>query len=312
MTAAAVVEDPRLQDYAFWQGALQGNPPELVRGVAECGFYRHRTRDGEFIGIAVWRNGEGDLVGRVGAAGRVVEADEEWCERYFAWCAKNPVTEPAYRVWCETGKWPDDVPEVERRSNGEPHIILKETIADMRKEAETWLAGIGGAVTTQEQADKAGNFKDRFAELEKEAVQSHKVAKEPHLKAGREVDAAWKPVAAAGDDAKRWAASLSEAFLKAERARAVQAAAEKAAAGQAVRPEDIKVKAGTRGRGTTLRTYKEVRCTDHAALWAHYRDDERIYKHPDVMRAVMRLAEVEIEAGKEIPGAAIVTEQRAV
>ncbi|TVR06672.1 MAG: hypothetical protein EA385_15250 [Salinarimonadaceae bacterium] len=330
-------------DYAYWLAALQGERIDLNEATDEttgstypepaCGFYRHRRRDGEFDPVAVWRNGDGDLVAKIGGAS-TVPADSAFSERVFAYACKSPITEDVYRAVMGGADWPEDAPSKDEmrgraekrladefepedpkpspaRKNAPAHIIAEETIKELRAEAEKWLKSIGGKVTTQEQADRAANFGDRFAELEKEAVSTHRKEKEPHLEAGRAVDKAWKPVAALGDENKRWAKKLNTDFLIAEQKKAAAELAKKAAEGAPVKADDVKVKAGTRGRSVSLVTVTNFHCTDADALWDHYKNDpkKRVQMHPDVVKVVAKIATAELNAGLDVPGACLKTEK---
>lgn len=324
MTATTNNVDP---NYAFWLGALAGSPPELTVGRAESGFYRNRQRDGSLQPIAIWRDNGGNLMVKIGAErSKRIEREDEFCERVFSWCCKNPVTEAAYRTFMETGAWPEDVPDVAEKAQAaaltkavatnpggalsnsvvaETHVVITETINELRKEAEAWLASIGGEISCQEHADKAGNFASRFGELEKEAETKRVAEKEPVLKLQREIDGKWQPVKTAGDRAKRWIKGLMTKFLQAEQARKLAEAAQRAQEGASVKEADTKVKAGTRGRSVSLRTVRELRVTDFDTLWAHFENDKRFRAHPDVTRVLGRLAESDLNAGREVAGAKI-------
>lgn len=294
-------------DYHHWQDALARKPVDWPLNRAMPGFYRNRQRDGAMVGIAVWLSPDGRPVVKVAKGpARTLNTEveeEEWAERHFAWCSGNPVSEQSYRQWLSTGTWPDDAPEIERDHNAAVEVQISESIADLKREAEAWLAEIGGTVQTQEHADRAANIADKFAELAKEAETTRTAEKKAILEQGREIDGKWKPIVDAGDKAKRWAKSLLDGFLKAERARRLAEASEAAAQGRAVRDTDVKVKAGTRGRSTSLRTRQEYRCTDAAALLAHYRDDPRFGVHPAVLTALADLSKHDLLAGQTVPGA---------
>jgi hypothetical protein len=58
-----------------------------------------------------------------------------------------------------------------------------------------------------------------FAKLEKSSDEARKVEKEPHLEAGRAVDAKWQPVVKRAAELKVWAKKSTEPFLIAEKAR---------------------------------------------------------------------------------------------
>jgi hypothetical protein len=297
--------------YDYWLSALDGGAVDWPRNFAMPGFFRKNERDGSKVGIAIWLTDAGRPVVKIGtAAPKVLQTtaqEAEFCEYSFAWCSKYPVSEDDYRVWLSTRKWFDDVPEaVLSNASGAPHEVIAETIADIRRQAEEWLAGIGGSVTTQQQADTAANYADRFNELAKEADKARTTEKEPILKAQRDCDGRWKPVEAAGKDAKRWAAGLTDAFLKAERARKLAEAAKAAEAGQAVRDEDVKVKAGTRGRSVVLRKHKELRFPDMPALRSYLAADDGFWEHPDILNAIGHIVRKRLDAGVAVPGAAMV------
>lgn len=115
----------------------------------------------------------------------------------------------------------------------------------------------------------------------------------------------------AGRDAKKWAASLTDAFLKAERARKLADAAQAAAEGRPVRDADVKVRAGTRGRSTMLRKHEEPKVDDYDALFAHFVEDERFIRHPQVAIALGQIAKLEIAAGRVVPGFRMITVETA-
>jgi hypothetical protein len=293
-------------DYDLYWQQLEHGHADWPANQAMPGFYRKRERNGTKVGVAIWVGNDGRPVVKVGKA--AVEAltttsrEAEFCEYAFAWIAKHPVTEESYRAWLTTGVWHDDVPEADVDPNAPPHVVVKETIADLLRQAEAWLAEIGGEVKTQEQADKAANFADRFHELAKESETKREVEKKPHLDAGREIDARWKEITDAGKSAKKWANGLTDAFLKAERARKLAEAARAAEAGEAVRDADVKVRAGTRGRGTGLRKSEQPHVTDMTALIEHYRNDARFWKRPMVCAELGALANLDTKAGGTVPG----------
>lgn len=313
MTATELTED-----LTVWQGLLRGERPEIEKNVPYCGIYRGRLKGQETDSPVRIYVEDGEVVvwdGRRKVGSRTCLADAAWAEDNMGWLLKRPITAEAYEHWIEHGSFPDEVttPEVPRshadRPNAAPHELIQERIAELKQEADAWLVSIGGVVKNKEHADKAANYADAFAELAKEAEAARVAEKEPHLTASREVDSTWKPVTTAGEQWKRWAKGLCEAYLKAERQRLAAEVAARAAAGEAVRPEDLKVKSGTRGRAVSLRTVKELTYSDFAQVRAHYRDDDRIWKHPDVLRVVGQIATTDLNADKPVPGAAFVEKQ---
>lgn len=296
--------------YDRWQDALDGKAVDWPRNVAMPGFFRKDERDGTKTGVAIWPSKNDRPVVKVGKSAprtlNTTSEEAEWCEYLFAWISKNPVSERSYRVWLDTGEWPDEVKLPDRsNSAGAPHEVIEQSIADLKAQAEAWLAEIGGEVKTQEQADKAGNYASAFAELAKEAEDKRTDAKAPVLKQGREIDGLWNPIKAAGDKAKTWAKKLAEPFLKADQARKFAEAAQAAAAGEEVRASDLKVKAGTSGRSTSLRMIERAQVTDYDAAFAHYAGTPRFKAHDMVRAAIDRLAEADLKAGHAVPGASL-------
>jgi hypothetical protein len=312
--------------FAYWQARLRGEHPDHTVGRAEAGYWRLRLRDGRTVPIFLWREEGTDRLCMVYDLGqpRYVEDEAAFCERTFAYALKNPVTTASYKHYLQHQRWPEDVPDVSAQvdnrlneisesmgHNAPPEVVISETVKELREEAERWLKSIGGEIRTQADADKAANFADRFSELEREAEKVRVNEKEPHLRASRDVDAKWQPVKKAADAAKRWAKGLPEAFLKSERARKAAEAAAKAAEGQAVNPDDLKVKAGTRGRSVSLRGRKILKVTHPEALWDAYARDERFRGDPDVQSVLHRLAFGDLQLGKTVLGAEIITQESA-
>ena len=78
--------------------------------------------------------------------------------------------------------------------NSPPSAIeaFSAAIEDVRLEAGNWLDG--SAIETQAQADAVGIIVSTAKKLGRDADLARKADKEPHLEAGRVVDAAWKPL----------------------------------------------------------------------------------------------------------------------
>lgn len=198
-------------------------------------------------------------------------------------------------------------------SKAAPHELLLARINDLVSDRKTWLSGIGGAIATQEQADRAAAFAEAFGALEKEAVEAHRVAKEPHLKAGREVDKTWKPIGDLADEAKRAAKALLTPYLKKQqddaREAARKAAAEAAERQEPALVEPIKPRAINGGRGVTLRTVRSAAVTDLPKLAAYLAGMAN--PAPDFVEVCRKLAEKALKANIDVPGAEMVEKQEA-
>ena len=209
--------------WALWRQAVADRKPvDSPKGVIALGFYR--ARDNEAVSFA---EESGEIVCWRSSSFPAPRQADAMLDLFARVCLQ-PVSYEDFSAYCDAGRWPDQVAPVDVPADLPPHERAQATISAQREAMSEWLKSIGGAVTTQEHASKAGNFADEFAKLEKAATAAHKAEKEPHLEAGRAVDRTWKPVIERADELKRWAKKAVEPFLIAERARI--AAEEKGAA----------------------------------------------------------------------------------
>jgi hypothetical protein len=147
----------------------------------------------------------------------------------FASCCKSPVSYEVYTAFVETGVWPEDAAPEEPEADASapeqtPDEALDAELAKQRKAAREWLTKLGHKPATQEEADKAANFGTEFGAIETKAEKARKAEKEPHLEAGRKIDAKWNAIKDPAAVAKTWAKGLSDDFIKAEAARREEAA----------------------------------------------------------------------------------------
>lgn len=319
--------------WKYWRAMLKGQEFPTHPAFVPIGFYRldnraTSRRAASSYPVAIYDvDAQGNSVpksvqmghGEPFVIGNDPAAEEDFSFKTFAKCCRNAITHATYLYWLEHREWPQDQPAAAiaaseaPRSNTEatPDLVLRETIAELRAEADKWLTSIGGSVTSQEQADKAADFASRFAELEKEADEARLSGRRPHLDRAEQVQKTWAPVVDAGHYNKRWAKGLSEDWLKAEKARKLREAAEAAAAGKAVSIASLGVKAGTRGRAVSMRGRVEYRCDSYDAVFAHFKDDPRLKAHLLVVQACGQLAKAALEAGETVPGARLETVESA-
>lgn len=226
-----------------------------------------------------------------------------------------------------------------------PYEKAETEIGNLYDEAKLWLDG--AVIATQGQADDIANLLNMLRAAEKKADEARKVEKEPHLEAGRAVDAKFKPLLEraklATDGCKKalapWLAKLeAEKAAKAEAARkeadekrkaaedairAAQAAdlaerekaeallkeAKKADAAASRAEKDTAKAGGATGRAISLRTeYRPVLVNEMAARRHYYET-----AHDELLAFLQSLAERDVRAGKrEIPGFNVISEQKAV
>jgi hypothetical protein len=321
--------------FAYWRNALVGSFGAIHENDPQPGYYRTKPgRDGRAIPVAIWREADG----RVAAIrdGLPVDPSTIW-----TWCCLNPVTYETYVAVAERGEaWPEDVPSVDGGRvgarvgtadanacdtagpggaavpplpgflpgpghNSKGAVVgrameLKATIDGLWLQASDWLGAIG-SVSSQVEADRAANFAERFGELEKTAEEERTSEKKPVLEQGRAIDAAWKPVIGAAEEAKRAMKKALEPFLIAE----TQKLKEEAGFGGVMDG----ARAGTNGRRVALRRTRRVHVSDRNAFIAHYRRDGRLYADEAVQKVLLKLAEADLTAGRAVPGAEIVEEQ---
>lgn len=223
------------------------------------------------------------------------------------------------------------------------NMIGHNILTDLRARVKITLEKLAGVKSVD-----AGNAKDVKGLIDdakalcKEIEETHKQEKEPHLAAGRSVDAAYKPLAEEVSTARAATNKLLEAHVVAEQARANAEAAEArrkaeeiAKAAQAAEAEDaflapvIDVAAANTqahiaenaaitagrvtsasgvGRASGLKTYRFAEVKNAKELVAFYAG------HPDVLGAATKLANAAIRAAKggpvSIPGIEVKEEQR--
>ncbi len=225
--------------YAWWQSAVaavaagQKIPDVPERDMACFGRYAGTLkRNGPLVGMAIYpakdksgiwvKLGHGDpfLL-------ETLEQEQDFCEGRFAWIARKPVTNEAYKAWVETGQWPSQAPQVSDRvqTNAPPEVVLRETLDELTREFDTWIASVG-EIRTKDDGDKAADFKGRFAEIAKEAEDNREEQKRPHIDAGKAVDDLWCPIRDGSKAAAKRAAAAAQSWLTFDRARKLREAAE--------------------------------------------------------------------------------------
>ncbi|MFO1148312.1 MAG: hypothetical protein U1E62_08040 [Alsobacter sp.] len=178
-------------------------------------------------------------------------------------------------------------------------LLLAEILA-LRETASDWLA-VASPLTEQIEADRAANFAERFSNLEKQAEAARVAAKAPILEAGRAIDATWKPVVDQAASGKSLMKRALEPFLKAERERLLTLQETGDIAAQSSPP-----RAGTQGRRIGLRQQRRVVLRDRDALIRHYRREPRFWEHEGVAAVLLELADADLKAGRQVPGAELI------
>lgn len=321
---APPLESMEAIEWSYYNALLAGTePPKMHPWFAPWGYYRKDdVRKGTSVAVSILPDAQKRRWVRIGdgKAFRLKTPEEEgkFCYDELSYFSRKVVSYEAYIFWMEHKRWPPEkvADAIEASAapadhNGPPETIAWEALNELAVQAREWHQSLGEAgITTQADADKAGDFASRFAEMEADANRLREEGRKPHLEAADAVQKVWKPIVDNAADVKRWVKGLVAAFIKAENARKLKEAAEAAERGEAVKMGDLKgAKAGTRGRAISARTRAEYRCDDYAAVFAHYRDDPRFRDSPAVASILGKMAKDDLEDGKTVPGARLETVQ---
>lgn len=169
-------------DYSYWEQSLADKKMPVHDGDPQCGFYRKKNKGGVDQACAIWVQ-DGKHIATVN--GRQTDAQELW-----SWVCQRPISEQTFNSFNESGEWPDDAPSIGHNlESGDIHSDLLHEFAGEKEMAEEFLKT---PITTQDQADTAATWSKRLSGISKRATDYHKVEKDPHLQAGREVDDKWR------------------------------------------------------------------------------------------------------------------------
>ena len=328
------------QSYSYWHNALYGKFGPIHENDPQCGYYRmRRRRGGEWIPVAIFREDDGEVLAL--CKGEMKDAFEVW-----TWCCRYPVDYEVYRAVAEEGKhWPEDVlasgladpstmssliakgdpspiqtPTIGHNSSGitEAEGLLEE-IEALKYLSSNWLEEIG-SIRTQSDADRAANYAERFGMLENKAEALRTSAKRPILEEGRRIDAEWKPVIAQASDNKAKMKKSLEPYLLSERERILKEEAEREASlsadgGEGSDPSSLFLsststtlppRAGTHGRRIGLRTKKVVSVVDDEAFISGFKSNDRFWRDKAIRSSMLKLAESDLAAGYQVPGAVLI------
>ena len=312
--------------WAWWQAALK-NPASIGKtlpvheGDPQQGYYRIRYgKDKPYEPVAIWRDEQGNWLAY--RSKREVRAEDIWTG-----CCRNPISYETYVNASEGRGWPDDDGVVASQVNP-PEPTIGDNSGDvdeaeaLKDQIAAALAGMDAyaKITDDATAAKALSLRNRLNELSGQADKIRVKEKEPHLEAGKAVDAKWQPLvksAKAGADKVRdsigaWETHKlqeqrkreredEQARLAAEQAsreqRADAAVIEAPASAAPVEAAPMPIKA-TYGKAASVQVKVVVdQVTDWAALYAY------MANRPEVQDLLRQLAQKAIDAGRtNVPG----------
>lgn len=316
VNAGAVAAD-LVNRWAWWMKALKGEFGPMHEGQPEQGFYRTRFKGGKWEPVAIWKDEDtGQWIAY--RAGREADPGEVW-----NFCRTHPITREAYDRAMSGQPFEDEdatvAEQVAAAGHNSGEVDEAETIKDQIAAA---LAGLDAyqSIKDDATASKALSLRNRLNELSKSADNIRVKEKEPHLEAGKAVDAKWQPLvksAKAGADQVRDAIGAweteklhrqREAERKAEEARRLAEEAARKHEGDAAVLDAPKVETApaeapapikaTYGKAASVQVKVVVKdVTDWSALAVY------MSSHPDCQALLRQLAQRALDAGRtNIPG----------
>lgn len=350
MRNAGTVAAQMTDRWSWWRLALEdetqiGKSLPVYPGSYEIGYYRTRSKGGQWEPVGIWVGEDGQDVGY--RNGRKVDD----LVNLFHWCCRNPISYEAYVKASEGGGFDDEPPAPvghNSAASDDPREALWIEFVGDREMAEEFLKA---GIKTQEDADKASIWKDRIMKIKSRAAALFKAEKQPILDQGKRIDERWR--ALAHDKDSETAAMVEklrlgmEGFLKAKKAeeearqrkaREEAAAAQRAAAEAARRAQESdqqserereaaqqeaerlaaqaraaeqqaearKVNAGRTGARTTIRVEKKGEIVNQDEFYAAVRD------RAEVTDLLQSLANRAAKSGFELAGMKIVEIERVV
>jgi hypothetical protein len=286
----------------FWLASMRGERPETTPGHPHSGFYRDRSSRA----VAIWY--EGDVCRcEVTSGFRPRSIDE--IDQVFSFVCRAPISRDLFMQIRDGGTWPEHVDMPEARGIGDnsagevpPEEIIADQIEQLKTSAQQFIKDCGGSIASMDHANRGASFYERFYELELEAERTRVKLKKPHDDAADAVQKTWKPLVDNAKALKKWMDDEIGKFRRAEEKRRADAAA-KVDIASAVEPVPVRI-IGSAGRAHANRQpRKELIIDDLGAYLGFFKADERTWKNPDVLRAIGKIAEMDLKSGRNVPGA---------
>jgi hypothetical protein len=314
-----------MSDYAYWTARLSGedaphpDTPQPGRYRLPAARKNPSTSPGQVRPptppkswpVAIWPE-DGRMHVLIGAQRMLIEGETVNGDiPYLAfvdsgWPRCLPVSAEEYQTVIDGGSWKDEHDAVSRSNRAPPansFASIADRIDDLAREADALIKA--GAAADQATCDQAADLANALGQLEQRADTARKDEKEPHLEAGRTVDAKWKPaIARAGDSKTKLKARVITPYLAELERQRLAAEFEQLTLGT---PPDAaaqpKATAGTRGRPVSMREKVTVTITDRAALLAHFAS------HDEITAVLQTLAERAVRAKMTPPGVGVTVEK---
>lgn len=332
-------------NYAYWKACRKAHKegadrPEPSTDLYPLGFWKMQNG----VPVAIWPDPESateidgktvlpDVIIQIGTKAKPVKLRSEKAEERLEYGGFGVyVSEPDYRVAFDTGEWPWKEPAVPGGNAPPAEGTPEAYAADIEKVEGEIAALVAKPIESQTTADAVQNLRDKATKLKTGAIDLHRVEKEPHLSAGREVDGKWFPLRDRADAASKTANRALTAFLtkrqeeldrkaREERQRLqdeanAKAAEESRATGTTVEAEQVaevepeKARVGNT-RKASLTKVKVAKITDlDKAIAAIMASQSNAWKEA-LAETVQKIANGAMKAGIPLDGVEIVEESKA-
>lgn len=253
-------EQPKTDPWAYWRAACEGK--FLDHDGPQWGYYRDRTRRRAFAlseqngQIAVYHCGADAFIPR----------DRDELLDLWRNISRHAVRYEVFEDFRLTGKWPETVEPivVDHTPKASPAERFAADVAAVAAAARAWFESIGKEITNDEQDGRLKSYCDKIASLERLAETTRDGLVRPHLEAQRAINAEWKPVV---DTAKTTRTSIAAVSEKYRIARLAKIEAERQAAAEAARAEQVRVAEENADRIARAREHgEEIRPEDLAPI----------------------------------------------
>lgn len=304
-------------EFAWHSAALAGTRGPISADEPMSGWYRQKSREGIYEPVAYWKDSQ------TGAQRCHINGKEprDPLRGFEVWphASRYPISAEAYWHRMDTGAWLDDDAGAAAAAKGPDIDPATDPVGSMRAEIEKARAGLPNyaAIDSDEQAARAQTLRSALTALSGKAEKARKAAKEPHIEAGKKIDALWMPLtndAQAGADTIRRALIAWETIKLENQRRAEKQTAEMHA--EAAKhpladvagpmpiivpntpPPAMQIK-GASGRAAPVGVRKVVKSIDLDKCYAQFGG------LPEVYNLFMALAQKAVDAGRDVPGAEI-------
>jgi hypothetical protein len=316
-----------VDQWAWWRNAVATKTVEEIHdGEPRSGFYRNRRKGEMAKAVAFWIDTKSGAQ-RCQVNGE--DVDEQKAMEIWPYAAKEPITHEMFKVFADTGKWPDMDESAMATLPGQREVMGNnnpptDPLTILTEQIESAKAGISqyANIDSDEKSAAAQSLRSRLLELGGDADKKRETEKKPHWDAGKAVDQKWKPLVdmaqnganALRDALRGWerekdrrlAAANLEVMRKAQEDAAKAAKEGKPLPPPPAPPPPPPVAApikGAYGRAASVRMVNVVTVTDYLAVFHAFK------ARAELQEFLHKMAKASIDAGHEVPGTTVTKEK---